>query len=127
MKLKSKAFTLIEISVVIIILAIIASLVFPSYRRMVGKAKQTEAKTILQSAYTAQQLYLAENDVYASSINDLDLEIPSDAKYTYTIALTSSGFNLTAKSNIDQDTALDTWVINERKQLTNSVNDIYEE
>ena len=59
---KQQGFTLVEISIVIIILAIITSLVFPSYKKLVGKAKQTEAKTTLQAIYTAQKLYFAENN-----------------------------------------------------------------
>lgn len=123
---KNKGFTLIEISIVIIILAIIASLVFPNYRRIVGKAKQTEAKTILQSLYTAQQLYIAENDNYTSDITKLDLEIPSDSKYNYTMSITDSGFLLTATANIDQDEALDTWTINEAKKIIHVIDDVYE-
>ena len=77
---KQQGFTLVEISIVIIILAIITSLVFPSYKKLVGKAKQTEAKTTLQAIYTAQKLYFAENNKYATSLTDLDIEIPSDAR-----------------------------------------------
>ena len=80
---KQQGFTLVEISIVIIILAIITSLVFPSYKKLVGKAKQTEAKTTLQAIYTAQKLYFAENNKYATSLTDLDIEIPSDARYSY--------------------------------------------
>ena len=58
---KQQGFTLVEISIVIIILAIITSLVFPSYKKLVGKAKFAEAKTTLQAIYTAQKLYFAEN------------------------------------------------------------------
>ena len=54
---KQKGFTLVEISIVIIILAIITSLVFPSYRKLVNKAKQTEAKTTLQNLYCPKTLF----------------------------------------------------------------------
>ena len=41
---KQQGFTLVEISIVIIILAIITSLVFPSYKKLVGKAKPIKQK-----------------------------------------------------------------------------------
>ena len=120
-------FTLVEISIVIIILAIITSLVFPSYRKLVGKAKQTEAKTTLQAIYTAQKLYFAENDKYAESLSDLDIEILSDSRYSYSNSVLSNSFSAKAEFNLDQDPALDTWTINEQKVLENTINDLYEE
>ena len=124
---KQKGFTLVEISIVIIILAIITSLVFPSYRKLVNKAKQTEAKTTLQAIYTAQKLYFAENDKYAADLSDLDIEIPSDARYSYSGSALDNSFSAKAESNLDQDPALDTWSINEQKVLENTINDLYEE
>ncbi len=124
---KQKGFTLIEISIVIIILAIITSLVFPSYRKLVGKAKQTEAKTTLQAIYTAQKLYFAENDKYAINLSDLDIEIPNDARYSYSNSALDNSFSVKAEFNLDQDPALDTWSINEQKVLENTINDLYEE
>ena len=123
---KNIGFTLIEISIVIIILAIISSLVFPSYKKLIGTAKQSEAKTILQSIYTAQSLYFSENNFYAKNIVNLDIQIPADSKYQYTIGARENSYTITATANIDSDTALDQWTINEKKELKNLVNDIYE-
>ena len=118
---KQQGFTLVEISIVIIILAIITSLVFPSYKKLVGKAKQTEAKTTLQAIYTAQKLYFAENNKYATSLTDLDIEIPSDARYSYSNSALTNIFSAKAEFNLDQDPALDTWTINEQKVLDNTI------
>ena len=126
MNKKQTGFTLIEISVVIVILAIIASLVFPSYRKLIGKAKQSEAKVILQSIYTAQNLYFAENNSYADGLQKLDIEIPADARYQYTMNIDHNSYLATAKANIDTDEELDTWTIDEHKALSNVINDIYE-
>lgn len=123
---KKIGFTLIEISVVIVIIAIISSLVFPSYKKLIGSTKQSEAKIMLQSIYTAQNLYFAQNNTYAQNISDLDIQIPADSKYTYILRAEAKQFTATASANIDKDAALDVWQLNETKELKNLVNDIYE-
>ena len=81
---------------------------------------------MLQSIYAAQNLYFNKNNSYTNKIKELNISIPSDAKYKYTITTTPSSFTATASGNIDFDKALDKWSINQEKKLKNDINDIYE-
>ena len=70
---------------------------------------------------------MQKNDKYAVSLTDLDIEIPSDARYSYSSSALGNSFSAKAEFNLDQDPALDTWTINEQKALDNTINDLYEE
>jgi len=64
-----KAFTLIELMVVVAIVALLASIAIPRYFKFHAKAKQVEAAMILSSLHTAQQIYWSENGRYSTNLN----------------------------------------------------------
>ena len=61
---RSKGFTLIELMIVVAIIAILAAIAIPQYKKFQLKAKTAEAKTNLGAIRTAEEAYAAENDVY---------------------------------------------------------------
>jgi len=59
-----KAFTLVELLIVIIIIGILATMAVPQYNKMVEKAKWSEAVSVLGSIKQAVEIYIAENSSY---------------------------------------------------------------
>jgi len=57
----SKGFTLFEIAVTSVLIAIIASMALPNYRSVGEKTRSREGMQILAAIYQAQQLYMLEN------------------------------------------------------------------
>ena len=120
-------FSLIEITISLIIISILTALVYPSYERLVKRARQIEAKTMLQSIYTAQKLYQVLNNVYSEDILSLDIEIPQNGIYQYTVEVTDTGgYIATATANLDSDEVIDTWTIDENRNLQNTIDDVIE-
>lgn len=128
MKTVQKGLSLMEIMITLVIISIIASVAYPKYERMVAKSKQTEAKTILQAIYIGQDLYKTSNQKYAENLSDLDIQIPANPRYAYTLTANAVAetFVATAKANIDGDVAVDEWQINQSNQITHIVNDAME-
>ena len=62
--LPKKAFTLIEMVIVVVIVGIIASIVLPEYTKAVERNYSKEAKTNLKLIAAAQQQYYMENRHY---------------------------------------------------------------
>jgi type IV pilus assembly protein PilE len=126
--MRQAGLSLIEIMITLVIVAVIAGLAYPRYQKMVSRSKQTEAKTILQAVYVGQDLYKMANVVYCDNLELLDIQIPTNAKYTYSSKTSDNGTSFVAKAvaNIDGDPILDEWQINHLNQLVNSVNDVIE-
>lgn len=68
-------FTLSEIMVVVVIVAILASVAIPRFTGAVERVRASEGVHILTALLGAQKAYEAENSSYAVDINDLDVEI----------------------------------------------------
>ena len=77
MQNKSRAFTLIELLVVVLIIGILAAVAVPQYQVAVTKTRYTQARIVADTIWRAQRLYHLQNGSYASSFDELDLEIPA--------------------------------------------------
>lgn len=64
-----KAFTLIELMIVMAIMAFLAGIAVPQYFHYQLRARQAEVGMILASLHTAQQVYFAENGKYTTVLN----------------------------------------------------------
>ena len=67
-----QAFSLVELSVVVIIIGVLAAFGIPRLLRSVEKSKASEAFKYLTSVRDAQERHSMRNGTYASSITDLD-------------------------------------------------------
>lgn len=60
----SRGFTLIEVMIVTVIIAILASIAYPSYREYVAKSRRAEARAVLTSAQQWMERFYTENFRY---------------------------------------------------------------
>ena len=117
-------FSLMEVMIVVVIIGILAAFAYPNLEKYLKRARQTEAKTNLSAIYTAQKIYFTLHQSYAEDIKKLDLSL-AQGLYTFTIQEAStSTFKAQAEGNIDDDDALDTWTIDQDKNLSKDNDDV---
>ena len=61
----SRGMTLIELMVVVVLIAVLASIAVPGYRQHLLRTHRTEAKRALLDVAAAQEKYYLQNDSYA--------------------------------------------------------------
>jgi type IV pilus assembly protein PilE len=68
MKFRVRGVTLIELMVVVTVVAILAAIAVPSYRRYVLRAQRNEATRALLRVQTAQEKYFLQNNRYSADL-----------------------------------------------------------
>ncbi len=63
-KTNSKGFTMLEILMVVIILAVLATIAVPMFTKAIRTAREREAKAMLKLIVQAQKVYRLENTFY---------------------------------------------------------------
>ena len=96
MKRKMKGFTLIEVMITVVIVAILASIAYPSYIGYVSSAAETQVQGELVDLAAAQERWRAQNFQYTSTLSDLGTQLPNNDKYSTTLTVTSSGQGFSA-------------------------------
>jgi prepilin-type N-terminal cleavage/methylation domain-containing protein len=102
-----KGFTLLEFLIVVVVIAVLATLAVPQYIKAVERSKQGKARHALALIAQAEKMYRGDNDIYIN-VNDgsfnSDLgdytelaEVDSDIDWDYAVGgATNTGFTVTA-------------------------------
>jgi len=107
---RTKGFTVIELMIVLIIVAILVALAYPSYIQYVRKSKRGEAQQLLLNWSINQEIWRSNNPSYAGT-GDLPAPTTDPVTYTFDTAAdpTATEYILQATAVGDQanDTARD--------------------
>lgn len=90
MKRTAKAFTLIELMIVVAIIGLLAAIAIPNYLTFTCRVKTTEAKTVLRALAASQETYRAENEQYATDPAFLGSIASKGRVQNYTISVPTS-------------------------------------
>ena len=94
MRERARGFTLVELMIVVAIIALIATIGFPTYRDSVQKSKRAEAKSRLLQIAQLQERNFTQNNTYTTNIAGL-LSITGTV-YSSDTNDTNSGYQITA-------------------------------
>ncbi|MFC5706756.1 type IVa pilus pseudopilin TppA [Aeromonas eucrenophila] len=96
-----RGFSLIELMIVVVIVAILGAIAYPSYQRYLLTSHRVEAKKMLLDAANRQETYYMDFNRYTSSAVALNVATHSDSNYynlvisagtnTFTLSATASG------------------------------------
>jgi len=115
---KAKGFTLIELMAVVIIIAILASIAYPSYRDYILRGKITEAVSSLSELRLRAEKWFADNRTYVG-FN----QVINGARYfTYACnPITATAFTCTASGIASQGMGPFVYTINESNVRTTTI------
>ncbi len=85
----NKGFTLVELSVVIVIIGVLAAFAVPRFRNAVERSKAGEAYNYLSAVRSAQERYHSRQGTYADAMDKLDIKM-SVPKY-FTVGSVAAG------------------------------------
>lgn len=70
-----------EVMVVIVLVGVLAAFALPSYATHVERVKASEGVQLLTALLASQERYRLENNVYATNIANLDIDIPNASNF----------------------------------------------
>jgi type IV pilus assembly protein PilE len=95
---RARGFTVIELMIVIIIIALLVALAYPSYIDYVRKAKRGEAQQLLLNWSINQEIFRSNNPEYATVAqlpaplhDDYNFVLSDRSATTYTLTATGTG------------------------------------
>lgn len=88
MKRPQSGFTLIELMIVVLVVAILASIALPAYQSQVRKGHRAAAQTEMMDIALRQQQFFLANRSYATTLPALPYTLPADVDQWYDADLT---------------------------------------
>lgn len=102
--LRTRGFTLLELMIAVVVVAILGAIAIPSFQKSVYKGRRADASAGLFKVQQALEQWRSSHPAYTSSASDLNLTAPlksPDGHYDLAITLTNGGtlYQISATAN----------------------------
>lgn len=123
---KFKAFTLMELLMVLIIIGVLVLLALPNLMPLISKAKSTEAQLQLEHIHTLEKSYFYLHSKYSNNFTDISFEpaklVSDGGNANYRIEVVEATNNTfkaraTAITDFDGDGAFNVWEVDQDKNI----------
>ena len=125
MRTTHAGFSLIELMIVVVIVAILAAIAIPSYENQMRKGRRAAAQNYLLDIANRQQQFLLDARRYATTVGELNITVPPEVTPFYTVTIAAAGppptFVITA-SPIGAQTADGALTLNQQSAKTRGGN-----
>lgn len=127
-----KAFTLVEMLIVLAIIGLLVLLVLPNFTGVVNKARSTEAKLQLKFVYDLQKTQQLVDNTYSKDLEEIgfiqEKLVTEGGEAVYRIEVSEATNNTfvakaIAVQDFDGDGVFNVWEINQDKKLKETVKD----
>lgn len=123
---KLKAFTLMELLIVLVIIGILVLVALPNLMPMISKAKSTEAQLQLEHIHTLEKSYFYMHSKYSTDFTEISFEhsklTTQGGNANYQIEVTEASNNTfrataTAITDFDGDGVFNVWEVDHEKNI----------
>lgn len=99
MNAKARGFTLIELMTAVAVVAILATIAYPSYQAQMQKTRRADGQAMLNRIMHAQERYYTMNNTYVTTLSTLGYSVDANGKVTsdagyYRIGAASCGASI---------------------------------
>jgi len=111
-RLNNKAFSMIELMVVVAIIGVLAAIGIPEYSKFQSKARQSEAKLSLAALFTAEESFRQHWNTFSVTLSNVGFSVQG-SRLRYVTGFTAgggcSGYTTTGGQPAEVTTVDDTW------------------
>jgi prepilin-type N-terminal cleavage/methylation domain-containing protein len=106
-----RGFTIIELAIVLVLVAILATIAVYTYKKVANKARFTQAKTALKHLQKMETLYISDHDRYTDNVTLLDFDPVKYDYYEISVTLLDNALNYIGYANGVHAMEGDLWFI----------------